>query len=391
MVYTFDEKKIKSKLVKLRKENKDTQETFAKKLSAKMGGIEISRTTVATWETDKNQTVPKYDYLINICNMYDCDVNYFFEDDSVKSKEIKEVADLLHISEKSVEILKDNSNYGNMLDCLINNDSFDSFVNRINQLTAYSVVDDAITTVFTESYCKKLKQFFDEYYFSEFPMEVSKENFRKFLLTKISSNKFNPEKYIERKFLEEGKNCVYNQCDDFSALSKLEKYDLIINFISDVGYDHFDAKKKVENSEFRLQGIMSLFIKDVIEKLTKFLKPLISFIFPEIKNNKKISKEISMNIIANILGLGNASTPLGLKAMESMQKENNDKSRLSDSMAMFILINTASLQIIPTTVISIRSSLGSQEPAKIIIAVWIATIAAFTTAIISGKILVKKM
>jgi spore maturation protein A len=139
-------------------------------------------------------------------------------------------------------------------------------------------------------------------------------------------------------------------------------------------------------------GIMKIAVNtSIIEKLTKFLKPLISFIFPEIKNNKKISKEISMNIIANILGLGNASTPLGLKAMESMQKENNDKSRLSDSMAMFILINTASLQIIPTTVISIRSSLGSQEPAKIIIAVWIATIAAFTTAIISGKILVKKM
>ena len=139
-------------------------------------------------------------------------------------------------------------------------------------------------------------------------------------------------------------------------------------------------------------GIMKIAVNtSIIEKLTKFLKPLISFIFPEIKNKKKISKEISMNIIANILGLGNASTPLGLKAMESMQKENNDKSRLSDSMAMFILINTASLQIIPTTVISIRSSLGSQEPAKIIIAVWIATIAAFTTAIISGKILVKKM
>lgn len=139
-------------------------------------------------------------------------------------------------------------------------------------------------------------------------------------------------------------------------------------------------------------GIMKIAVNtSIIEKLTKFLKPLILFIFPEIKNNKKISKEISMNIIANILGLGNASTPLGLKAMESMQKENNDKSRLSNSMAMFILINTASLQIIPTTVISIRSSLGSQEPAKIIIAVWIATIAAFTTAIISGKILVKKM
>ena len=139
-------------------------------------------------------------------------------------------------------------------------------------------------------------------------------------------------------------------------------------------------------------GIMKIAVKtSLIEKLTKFLKPVISFIFPEIKNNKKISKEISMNMVANILGLGNASTPLGLKAMESMQKENKDKSKLSNSMAMFILVNTASLQIIPTTVISIRSSLGSENPTKIILAVWVATIAAFTTAIIAGKILIKRM
>ncbi len=139
-------------------------------------------------------------------------------------------------------------------------------------------------------------------------------------------------------------------------------------------------------------GIMKIAVKtSLIEKLTKFLKPIISFIFPEIKNNKKISKEISMNMVANILGLGNASTPLGLKAMDSMQKQNLEKEKLSNSMAMFILVNTASLQIIPTTVISIRSSLGSVEPTKIILAVWIATIAAFMTAIIAGKILMKKI
>lgn len=139
-------------------------------------------------------------------------------------------------------------------------------------------------------------------------------------------------------------------------------------------------------------GIMQIAIKtSLIEKLTKFLKPVISFIFPEIKNDKKISKEISMNMVANILGLGNAATPLGLKAMESMQRKNEDKSKLSNSMAMFILVNTASLQIIPTTVISIRSSLGSENPTKIILAVWVATIAAFATAIIAGKILIKKM
>lgn len=139
-------------------------------------------------------------------------------------------------------------------------------------------------------------------------------------------------------------------------------------------------------------GIMKIAAKtSLIEKLTNFLKPLIFFIFPEVKNDKQISKEISMNMVANILGLGNASTPLGLKAMDSMQKINKDKTKLSNSMAMFILVNTASLQIIPTTVISIRSSLGSENPTKIILAVWIATIAAFFTAIILGKLLIKKM
>lgn len=139
-------------------------------------------------------------------------------------------------------------------------------------------------------------------------------------------------------------------------------------------------------------GIMKIATEtSLIEKLTKFLKPLISFIFPKIKDDKKISKEISMNMVANIFGLGNASTPLGLKAMDSMQKVNNDKSKLSDSMAMFILVNTASLQIIPTTVISIRSSLGSENPTKIIFAVWVATVVAFITAILGGKLLIKRM
>ena len=139
-------------------------------------------------------------------------------------------------------------------------------------------------------------------------------------------------------------------------------------------------------------GIMKIAIKtSLAQKLSTLLNPIICFIFPEIKHDKKISNEISMNMIANILGLGNASTPLGLKAMDSMQKINNDKSKLSNSMAMFILINTASLQIIPTTVISIRNSLGSENPTKIILAVWVATIAAFSTAIIVGKILIKRM
>ncbi len=138
-------------------------------------------------------------------------------------------------------------------------------------------------------------------------------------------------------------------------------------------------------------GIMNIAVKtSLISKLTKFMKPFINFLFPDLKTDEKISEQVSMNIIANILGLGNASTPLGLKAISSMQEKNTNKKTLTNSMAMFILVNTASLQIIPTTVIALRSSLGSAEPSKIILAVWVATIAAFITAIFLGKILSKK-
>ena len=94
-------------------------------------------------------------------------------------------------------------------------------------------------------------------------------------------------------------------------------------------------------------------------------------------------------MIANILVLGNAATPLGIKAMQSMQKNNKQKDKLTNSMVMFIVINTASLQIIPTTVIAIRNSLGSNNPTKIIFPVWIATIVAAVIGIFVTKLFIK--
>lgn len=137
-------------------------------------------------------------------------------------------------------------------------------------------------------------------------------------------------------------------------------------------------------------GIMQIAIKSsLVDTICKILNPLIKILFPEIKKGGKTHKEISMNIIANMLGLGNAATPLGLKAMQSMQDENQNKDKLSNSMVMFIIINTASIQIIPTTVIAIRNSLNSVEPSKIILPVWIVTICAAASAVLAGKIIMK--
>lgn len=137
-------------------------------------------------------------------------------------------------------------------------------------------------------------------------------------------------------------------------------------------------------------GIMQIASKtSVVDKLTKFLKPIMRFLFPDIDEKSEVHKEISMNIIANILGLGNAATPLGLKAMKSLQTENSKKEVLTNSMAMLIVLNTASIQIIPTTVIAIRSSMGSQNPTSIIFPVWIATICAAVAGITATKIFIK--
>lgn len=137
-------------------------------------------------------------------------------------------------------------------------------------------------------------------------------------------------------------------------------------------------------------GLMEIAVNtSIITKIEKILKPFMKIVFPKMRNSDKEYKEICMNITANLLGLGNAATPLGLKAMESMQEKNDNKSRVTDNMAMLIVLNTASLQIIPTTVIAIRSSLGSNDPTKIIVPVWVATVCAAITAIIMTKVFIK--
>jgi len=137
-------------------------------------------------------------------------------------------------------------------------------------------------------------------------------------------------------------------------------------------------------------GIMEIAVNtSLIEKIKKLLKPIMKFLFPKINSKDKEYQEICMNIISNLLGLGNAATPLGLKAMKSLQEKNVEKDRITDSMAMLIVLNTASLQIIPTTVIAIRTSLGSDDPTKIIVPVWIATISAAISAIIATKLFIR--
>ena len=159
----------------------------------------------------------------------------------------------------------------------------------------------------------------------------------------------------------------------------------------------FDSVESAVNLSITMLGTMCLWSgiinvaanTKIMKGMNKLLKPIVKFLFPEIRENKKAQNEISMNMVANILGLGNAATPLGLKAMETLQEENKNKQELSNSMIMLIVINTASIQIIPTTIIAIRSSLGAENPTSIIVPVWIATICAAVVGVTVTKLLIR--
>ena len=114
-------------------------------------------------------------------------------------------------------------------------------------------------------------------------------------------------------------------------------------------------------------GIMKIASEtSIVNKITNFLRPIMKILFPKMKKDDNVYKEISMNMVANILGLGNAATPFGLKAIKEMQELNKEKDRATRSMITFLVLNTASVTIMPTTIISLRMMYGSLNPEKII-------------------------
>lgn len=160
----------------------------------------------------------------------------------------------------------------------------------------------------------------------------------------------------------------------------------------------FDTIESTMSLLFTLAGTMCFWsgIMNVLEKTDFFLKmrkkisKVIKIIFRDIENDSKESEFISLNILSNLLGLGNAATPMGIKAMDAMDEKNKNKNYMTKDMMMFILINTASIQIIPTTVIAIRASLGSKNPSGMIFHIWIVSIVVFISVILLGKTVFKK-
>lgn|SRR5574344_240476 len=134
-------------------------------------------------------------------------------------------------------------------------------------------------------------------------------------------------------------------------------------------------------------GIMKIAEKSgIIAWISKVLRPITKFLFNELPEDSPAIGDIAMNFSANAFGLSNAATPFGIKAMEELQKENKDKKTASNSMCLFLGMNTAGFQLIPTTVLAVLVSIGYKNPTEIIAPTLIVTTIAFLSAIILAKI-----
>ena len=156
----------------------------------------------------------------------------------------------------------------------------------------------------------------------------------------------------------------------------------------------FDGAKSAVNLTLSLAGVLCLWsgILRVMEqtglsgKLAALLRPLLCFLFPQAAADPEAAAALSGNLTANLLGLGNAATPLGLKAVQRM-KQLSGSDRASNEMCRLIVMNTASVQLLPTTVAAVRSSLGAASPFDILPAVWVTSLCSVSLGLLAAKLM----
>lgn len=135
-------------------------------------------------------------------------------------------------------------------------------------------------------------------------------------------------------------------------------------------------------------GVMKVAEKSgFTDKLAKILKPVLRLIFKDAAKDEKALGAIVMNITANMMGLSNAATPFGIRAMEEMDRLNKNKGIASNDMCLFLVLNAACVQLVPSTIISIRAACNSANPGVIILPAIISTTTAAVVGVICCKIL----
>lgn len=125
----------------------------------------------------------------------------------------------------------------------------------------------------------------------------------------------------------------------------------------------------------------------VLEGLSRLLRPVLGALFPAFRRDRAVMEALSANVSANLLGLGNAATPMGIQAARGMARQSPGVA--SDSLCLLVVCNTASIQLLPTTIAAVRSGAGCQTPFDILPAVWLASACSVTAGILATRLMAR--
>lgn len=269
MKYQINATIISTRLRQLRRAKHLTQQEVAQKIHLGNG---ISRNSVSDWESNSNYAanrLPSLPQLIDLCNLYEVDLDYVLGATDLQSQNKQTMAATLHLNEQQLNQLAAKPQTALLVDHLLADPLFDDLVQGTQRLSQNQLIADVITTSLTPKFAKKMRGYFEDYYFKVFPMDMSGDSFQTYLTEKITEKSMKqPVTFLETHFLADGQLFVRNQFNNFDQLPVHQQYDTIIESLAAIVFDYSVSAKVVTLAKQQLTDKLGQILDHTINQLT---------------------------------------------------------------------------------------------------------------------------
>lgn len=268
--YNFDKEQIKIKLRECRdganpNNNKYTQLEFAQKIRNTQGlhiNEDSGRSTVSTWE-QANKSIPNIEDMLAICNVLEMDFDALIGRTTIDSKDIDAIETATGLDVNALHTLDTNPDTATLVNHLLKCDSFSEVVKCSNQLAMSSIMRDIIETSLSDSLIELIEKWFNDYYYSCFPMDMSVTSYAGYIRNHC---RISGEDLFQKHFLEEGKNYILNEHENFHALSESEKFLIATDTIAQISYNYLISTNVMKLSRQRIIDMFADMLDDYIKK-----------------------------------------------------------------------------------------------------------------------------
>lgn len=252
--------KFKKRLRKARDEKNLTQKELAKILN-------IGRTSIVSWENEKNDTVPTLKSFVEICSLLDVDPNYILGRSDIESNNDREISQAIGISYSNIRILRDRNYTNHFVDFFLSSLQSQEIINRIKQICYYKFIYEAMETSFSSNTLQKIDKAFERFYREVFPLDMNVDNFELYIKKEIpwDSRSISIDDYISSAITEnEYKNILFVY-PDFNTLLDEQKHNLLIHNIATTSYDYMIKSSIIDLSRNEIAKALDNIVDDFIK------------------------------------------------------------------------------------------------------------------------------